>query len=186
GLGTPKAIQTVVKRGYRLALDPTESYDNPRPATPAPRQPYPGRGTNPGARPVFPPRAPGPDQSSASATFRQAHSVTARTEFPAAPASARPVRVADSAVAPAPSRSARGAEPQARPVDAQAAARPVRAADSPVPPASSRSADVSAAATRPGLPARSASAAPTQGNPPVTGSGVPVRPTRPAPSLGAW
>ncbi|MFR9751234.1 uroporphyrinogen-III synthase [Nocardia sp. 004] len=32
GLGTPKAIQTVVKRGYRLALDPAECIDNnPRP-----------------------------------------------------------------------------------------------------------------------------------------------------------
>ncbi|WP_233225241.1 uroporphyrinogen-III synthase [Nocardia sp. MDA0666] len=28
GLGTPKAIQTVVKRGYRLALDPAECMDN--------------------------------------------------------------------------------------------------------------------------------------------------------------
>jgi uroporphyrinogen-III synthase len=32
GLGTPKAIQTVVKRGYRLALDAAECTDNyPRP-----------------------------------------------------------------------------------------------------------------------------------------------------------
>ncbi|MEU6560757.1 uroporphyrinogen-III synthase [Nocardia nova] len=32
GLGTPKAIQTVVKRGYRLAMDPAECVDNnPRP-----------------------------------------------------------------------------------------------------------------------------------------------------------
>ncbi|WP_232235962.1 uroporphyrinogen-III synthase [Nocardia sp. BMG51109] len=32
GLGTPKAVQTVVKRGYRLALDPAECIDNnPRP-----------------------------------------------------------------------------------------------------------------------------------------------------------
>jgi uroporphyrinogen-III synthase len=28
GLGTPKAIQTVVKRGYRLAIDPAECTDN--------------------------------------------------------------------------------------------------------------------------------------------------------------
>ncbi|MGW1743298.1 uroporphyrinogen-III synthase [Nocardia sp. NPDC001965] len=28
GLGTPKAIQTVVKRGYRLAMDPAECIDN--------------------------------------------------------------------------------------------------------------------------------------------------------------
>ncbi|SUA72931.1 bifunctional uroporphyrinogen-III synthetase/response regulator domain protein [Nocardia otitidiscaviarum] len=220
GLGTPKAIQTVVKRGYRLALDPTESYDNPRPATSAPRQPYPGRGTNPGARPVFPPRAPGPDQSSASASFRQAHSVTAHTEFPAAPAPVRPVRVADSAVAPASSGSVRPAVPQARPVDAQAAGRPVPAADSPVAPASSRSAraantrtaqavravdaaatsassdsarpaDTQARSVDPSAASRALRPAgrptvPAQGNPPVTGSGVPVRPTRPAPSLGAW
>lgn len=31
-LGTPKAIQTVVKRGYRLALDPADCVDAPRPA----------------------------------------------------------------------------------------------------------------------------------------------------------
>lgn len=30
-LGTPKAIQTVVKRGYRLALDPADCVDAPRP-----------------------------------------------------------------------------------------------------------------------------------------------------------
>ncbi|MBU3063522.1 uroporphyrinogen-III synthase [Nocardia sp. NEAU-G5] len=40
GLGTPKAIQTVVKRGYRLALDPAECVDNnPRPAAVAPANP---------------------------------------------------------------------------------------------------------------------------------------------------
>ncbi|WP_280312383.1 uroporphyrinogen-III synthase, partial [Nocardia abscessus] len=41
GLGTPKAIQTVVKRGYRLALDPAECTDNnPRPtATGGPQVP---------------------------------------------------------------------------------------------------------------------------------------------------
>ncbi|GAB2641486.1 uroporphyrinogen-III synthase [Nocardia goodfellowii] len=38
GLGTPKAIQTVVKRGYRLALDAAEcADDNVRPVTPPAR-----------------------------------------------------------------------------------------------------------------------------------------------------
>ncbi|RJO79918.1 uroporphyrinogen-III synthase [Nocardia panacis] len=34
GLGTPKAIQTVVKRGYRLAVDVAECTSDPTPATP--------------------------------------------------------------------------------------------------------------------------------------------------------
>lgn len=61
GLGTPKAIQTVVKRGYRLALDPAECMDNPHPtvATPPARQPVPARPRTPGARRDFPPRIPG-------------------------------------------------------------------------------------------------------------------------------
>lgn len=54
GLGTPKAIQTVVKRGYRLALGPAECMDNNpsppvgyapslRPARPASRRCGPNR-----------------------------------------------------------------------------------------------------------------------------------------------
>jgi uroporphyrinogen-III synthase len=35
GLGTPKAIQTVVKRGYRLAMDPAECVDNNPRETPS-------------------------------------------------------------------------------------------------------------------------------------------------------
>ncbi|WP_280472031.1 uroporphyrinogen-III synthase, partial [Nocardia cyriacigeorgica] len=50
GLGTPKAIQTVVKRGYRLALDPAECIDN---------NPRPGGGGGGGRPPPPPPGARG-------------------------------------------------------------------------------------------------------------------------------
>lgn len=58
GLGTPKAIQTVVKRGYRLALDPAERIDNPHPepAGPAGRQPSPAHSAGLGARREMPSR----------------------------------------------------------------------------------------------------------------------------------
>ncbi|MEU7764252.1 uroporphyrinogen-III synthase [Nocardia sp. NPDC049190] len=42
GLGTPKAIQTVVKRGYRLALDPAEYADDNPPHQPAGGRQVPG------------------------------------------------------------------------------------------------------------------------------------------------
>ncbi|GAB0106716.1 hypothetical protein JMUB6875_57030 [Nocardia sp. JMUB6875] len=61
GLGTPKAIQTVVKRGYRLALDPAECIDNPHPEPPSlsARQGFPPHSQGLGTRREVPPRIPG-------------------------------------------------------------------------------------------------------------------------------
>jgi uroporphyrinogen-III synthase len=53
GLGTPKAIQTVVKRGYRLALDPAECIgNNPRPVVATPARPVSSARPSPATSPV--------------------------------------------------------------------------------------------------------------------------------------
>lgn len=57
GLGSPKAIQTVVKRGYRLALDPAECNDNPHPVT---LNPLFASNSRPAPPPLAPARTPPP------------------------------------------------------------------------------------------------------------------------------
>lgn len=98
GLGTPKAIQTVVKRGYRLALDPAECADDIRPTSPNPAAPHPAGSHTPApnlnGRNPFPARGAGsgnrPDYSRPQPVQRPERPLNGMAR--PAPATAAPVR----------------------------------------------------------------------------------------------
>lgn len=158
GLGSPKAIQTVVKRGYRLALDPAECNDNPHPVT-----------LNPPVRQQFPPRTPtlGPRQDTPSR-----YPSTVVPTDPPLNGSARPAFAPRTAADPAAGTGSGGRPPY--PPAPAGAPRPADHAPAP------------STVARQAFPTRPATVPHAGAQLPVSGSGAPVRATRPAPVAEVW